>query len=209
MSTKKKPLLVKLAESLTGYVDDTLKLREQVTLLVHEAKITSQELETCKKITQDSRTEIEKLQKEKVQCHLLLENKEKVLAETQEKLKLYSDKCAVIQKDLELKRGNENKFIDTMILLLQRSNLIKNTDSFDKKKSIAFFVFQIENLLEEMGIIPFEDIGIPVNPAFHKIVDSEKTEDTLLIGQISKSVRRGFKMGDKCVIEQEVVIYVS
>ena len=48
MSTKKKPLLVKLAESLTGYVDDTLKLREQVTLLVHEAKITSQELETCK-----------------------------------------------------------------------------------------------------------------------------------------------------------------
>lgn len=209
MSNKKKPLLVKLAESLTGYVDDTLKLREQVTLLVHEAKIISKELETCQKTIEDSRTKIEKLQEEKMQCNLLLQNKEKELAETEGKLKLYSDKCAVIQKDLEFKRDNEKKFVDTMITSLQRSNLIRNTDSFDKNKSIAFFTFQIESLLEEMGIIPFEDIGIPVNPAFHKIVDSEKTEDSLLIGQISKSVRRGFKMGDKCVTEQEVVIYVS
>lgn len=112
-----------------------------------------------------------------------------------------------LKKELANQSANLKDIVDNVIYCLQHSEFLED-DSYEKKEVIGFFNKHIEQILAKVGIEVFEDVEGPVNPVFHKIVASANTDIAAQKGTISRSLGKGFRIGDKCVVEQLVEIYV-
>ncbi|MDE5790297.1 MAG: nucleotide exchange factor GrpE [Muribaculaceae bacterium] len=121
-----------------------------------------------------------------------------------------STQCRALSNDLENLRQkyevDNNHFITEIIDCLQDLAVI-DSDSVEKPQVIKYFDNRLIRILSDLGITIIEDSGIPANPLFHRIectIDTDKPEQS---GLIAQSLGKGFKRGDRCIIEQPVAVY--
>lgn len=66
---------------------------------------------------------------------------------------------------------------------------------------------QIEHLLSTVEITPVSGVGMPFDNQFQKIITIQETDDPSKNNVVAESLGKGFRKGDQCLKEQEVVIY--
>lgn len=66
---------------------------------------------------------------------------------------------------------------------------------------------QIGQLLQEIGISSMSEIGIPFDNKVHKVVTIQETDDPSKNNIIAESLGRGYRRGEQCIREQEVIVY--
>lgn len=210
---REKPFIVQLAEFLSGYTGTSKEQDETLRRLQERAKSLNEELDSykskCKELT-DWNSQVENKIKN-LESSLKEKNQEvgtlteRLYAAT-EQLKEALEKSDALNQDLERMSDKQNEFVGYIMSAMQNSEIFSD-ESFSKEQVIQFLNTQLEQLLSALDIEVFEDINIPVSPLFHKIEATQYTEDIAKEGLISKSLGKGFKIGEKCIQEQPVEIF--
>lgn len=210
---REKPFIVQLAEFLSGYTGTSKEQDETLRRLQERAKSLNEELDSykskCKELT-DWNSQVENKIKN-LESSLKEKNQEvgtlteRLYAAT-EQLKEALEKSDALNQDLERMSDKQNEFVGYIMSAMQNSEIFSD-ESFSKEQVIQFLNTQLEQLLSALDIEVFEDINIPVTPLFHKIEATQYTEDIAKEGLISKSLGKGFKIGEKCIQEQPVEIF--
>lgn len=202
-----KPYLVRLAEFICRYTDKSSELQRDFQLMTTEVERLETELKksndriaTLKKDLLDSSTLVLNL---KEQLEFLLKTK----ADLTSKCELLQNENASLRGQVENIEPQMRSTVGDLIACIKNAEVL-STPHFDKEKSISFFCNQIETILKDViGISIYEDVDVPFNPTFHKIVATIPADDPSKIGLISRSYSKGFRQGDKCILEQQVEIY--
>lgn len=196
MKKQGKPFLVRLAEVLCGYEDNS----EELALQVQSLSVEMKEAKEKNKSMVHEKTKMENDLLGKISS--FQEKNERMSKELNE----ISQNLTRKQTELLSLRNNTRLIVDDLISCIQNSEILLSS-TFSKEKVMEYFINQLENAIGIFGIAVFEDVGIPANPIFHKIVATVPCEDSSKIGIISRSLSKGFRLKDKCIIEQQVEIY--
>lgn len=210
---KNKPFIVQFAEFISGYSSSSREQEEALRNLEEQAKILIGELDSYKAKTKDLSVNLTNAEKMNSSLKESLLEKSNIIDSLKEQLKEASElidgfkiQSEQLNEANTLLSSQQNTLVGNIISGIQNSELFFG-DLFSKEQVIQFLNIQLEQLLQTMGIGIFEDIDIPVNPLFHKIEATTFCEDISKEGVISKSLGKGFRIGDKCIQEQPVEIY--
>ena len=210
---REKPLIVQLAEFLSGYTGTSNELDETLRRLQERAKSLNEELDSykskCKELTDwnsEAENKIKNLESSLKEKNQEVETLSERLYAATEQLKEALEISDALNQDLERMSDKQNELVGYIMSAMQNSEIFSGK-SFSKEQVIQFLNTQLEQLLSALDIESFEDINIPVSPLFHKIEATQYTEDIAKEGLISKSFGKGFKIGEKCIQEQPVEIF--
>lgn len=213
MKKKSKPLLVLLAEAICGYSDNSEIMAGKIQQLIQEAESFSVNLDDAQVENKKLKSNNSQLQSENTRLKDELSNTKDELVNLRQQNKRLSED--LIQKTKEANRfhielsalkNNVKTIVDNLIACLQNCEILA-PPTFSKEKVMEFFCNQLENVIGIFGISVFEDVDVPVNPSFHKIVAITPSEDGSKVGYISRSLGKGFRAGEKCIVEQQVEVY--
>lgn len=212
--TRRKPYLVRLAELICGCTDESTRLYHDLQQIINEAPNLNSELETSKAIVSSLKDEIRHSSEVAIELQSKIDSLETRNTElgqliNSQKVEIGSlrDGNTSLRRKLDNLNSQTKKIVEGLISCIKNSEIL-STPVFDKEKSISFFSTQVEKVLTDViGISIYEDIDLPFNPTFHKIVSTTPTEDSSKIGFIARSFSKGFRLGDKCIQEQQVEIY--
>lgn len=209
---KEKPLIVRVAESVSGYADTSKELVDALREAHERVKSLSDELRSkkseCRELTDriaEADDKIKGLETSLREKDLEIDTLSKKLHAATERLEKALERSDALSQDLERVSDKQNELVGYIMSAIQNSEIFSGT-SFSKEQVIQFLNIQFEQLLSVLDIDVYEDIDIPVNPLLHKIVATQYTEDIAKEGIISKSLGKGFRMGEKCIQEQPVEI---
>lgn len=213
MKKKSKPLLVQLAEAFCGYSDNSEIMAGKIRQLIQEAESLSTNLDNAQAENKELKSNNSQLQSENTRLKDELSDTNGELINLRQQNKRISED--LIQKTEEANRfhielsalkNNIKTIVDNLIACLQYCEIL-DSPTFSKEKVMEFFCNQLENAIGVFGISVFEDVDVPVNPSFHKIVAITPSEDGSKVGYISRSLGKGFRAGEKCIVEQQVEVY--
>lgn len=210
---KEKPFIVQLAEFLSGYSGTSKELDETLRNLQEKAESLNEELcshkaqsaELSDQLLKTKHT-IESLEQSLQKKNIEIDNLSNKLSIASEQHKKDEEKCDKLGKELEIIISKQNTIVGYIMSAIQNSEIFLGV-SFSKEQAIQFFNAQLEQFLSVLDIETFEDINILVNPLFHKIEATQYCEDSSKEGLISKSLGKGFRIGEKCIQEQPVEIF--
>lgn len=213
MKKKNKPLLVRLAEAICGYSDTSEIMAGKIQQLIQEAESLSANLDNAQTANEELKSENSLLQAENTRLKNELSHKEGELSNLRpqnkplsEDLTQKTEEADRFHKELSDLKNNVKTIVDNLIACLQYCEIL-DSPTFSKEKVMEFFCNQLENAIGVFGISVFEDVDVPVNSSFHKIVAITPSEDGSKIGYISRSLGKGFRTGEKCIVEQQVEVY--
>lgn len=210
---KEKPFIVQLAEFLSDYSGTSKELDENLHNLQERAKSLNEEL--CSYKSQlavlseqvlDANQNVERLEKSLQEKNQEIDSLSKELCIASAQHEKDEEICNRLSKDLEIILDKQNLLIGYIMSSIQNSEIFSGA-SFSKEQVIQFLNTQLEQLLSTLDIETFEDINIHVNPLFHKIEATQYCEDASKEGLISRSLGKGFRIGEKCIQEQPVEIF--
>lgn len=186
-----------------GLEQEIERLENAITTLEDELrseKNKSSEFENVKKANKDL---CEKNQELTVINQELTESNTSLISQ----FSILQNNYLTCQSDLSKQSGQIKELVDNLIYCLQHSEVLID-ESYNKENVMDYFFNQIENTLSVAGIEAYEDKIGPVNSVFHKIVSTIETADDQKKGTISRSLGKGFRIGEKCIIEQNVEIFI-
>lgn len=119
-----------------------------------------------------------------------------------------------LYEDLEQFRG-EASFVQTrplyldLVLLLDR--LHGSVEPWrEHSPQVADFLVSLEDEVEEIlarrGVLPLSASGRSFDPAQHRVIQIEETEDPAEHNSIARVVRRGYEWNDRLLRAEEVVV---
>lgn len=210
---KEKPFIVQLAEFLSGYSGTSEKLDETLRNLQEKAKSLNQELCSYKAQSEELSAKIIGLNQanERLEKSIAKKNKEievlsGQLVKASAEQKETDERCNNLNNALQSVSGKHNVLVGYIISAIQNSEIF-SAASFSKEQVIQFLNAQLEQLLSALDIEIYEDKDIHVNPVFHRIEATQYCEDITKEGIISRSLGKGFRVGNKCIQEQPVEIF--
>jgi chromosome segregation ATPase len=210
---KDKPFIVQFAEFISGYSSSSKEQDEALRKLEEQARILSRELDSYKTKSKDLSVNLTNAERMVSFLNEKLLEKSNAIDSLKEQLGKatglideFKIQCKQLNEANTLLSSQQNTLVGNIISGIQNSELFLG-DFFSKEQVILFLNTQLEQMLQALGINVYEDIGIPVNPLFHKIEATKFCEDISKEGVISKSLGKGFRSGDKCIQEQPVEIY--
>lgn len=210
---KEKPFIVQLAEFLSGYSGTSKELDEKLCHLQEQAKSLNKELCLYKSNSQKQSVKIVEATHRIEYLEKLIQDKNQEIGNLTEQLSILTDRYQkkldrynTLNNEVELLSRRQNVLVGYIISGIQNSEIF-SAETFSKDQVIHFLNTQLELLLSALDIEIYEDIDIHVNPIFHKIETTKHCDDITKDGFISKSLGKGFRIGDKCIQEQPVEIY--
>lgn len=210
---KEKPFIVQLAEFISGYSGTSKELDETLHNLQARAKSLNEELCSYKSQSKELLNKVQELQQKVDNLEQTIEKKNieiehlsTEICSASEQHKIDEERCNKLSKDLESISDKQNILVGYIMSAIQNSEIFSDA-SFTKEQVIQFLNAQLEQLLSTLDIETFEDINIHVNPLFHKIEATQYCEDVTKEGLISRSLGKGFRIGEKCIQEQPVEIF--
>ncbi len=210
---KEKTFIIKLADFFRRYFGASKRAEEEIHNLHERAKTHNEELEFYKSNNNDLFNQLEISKRKLDDLTIALQKKNKTIDNLICQLSHVTTQCNKLQEqNTSLKKENDkltnlhNQVIGFIISGIQNSEIFDD-NTFSKEQVILFLNNQFEQLLSVLDIEMYEDVNIHINPMFHKIEKTQYCEDITKEGYISKSLRKGFRIGDKCIQEQLVEIY--
>jgi molecular chaperone GrpE len=119
-----------------------------------------------------------------------------------------------LYEDLEQFRG-ESSFVQTRPLYLDLVLLLDRLDASvepwrERSPEAADFLVslaeEVEEILARRGVLPLPACGGAFNPAQHRVVQVEETDDPEEHNSIARVVRRGYEWNDRLLRAEEVVV---
>lgn len=136
-----------------------------------------------------------------------LQNENQILRNTVNNM---AARCQTLSDNIDVLRQKAKEdsdcVIEAVIECIQNATAL-DSETVEKAQVMKYFNNQLIKVLSNMGIVPIDDIGIPANPQFHRIVNIVITDVQEKSGIISQSFGIGFKKGDDCIVEQPVEVY--
>lgn len=216
MKEKNKPLLVEVAEWLTNYDDGSAEHRRRMNELLHAAQEIEkqrdklcQELKEARHLCDQLKLKIKKLYQEKIESEEVIKTLKEKCAEYEQIVAQVKDKLSVCKSKLQTMEAHEESCIQQYISMFRNAELMRVSDVYDKQSVVDFYAAQCENVLVSLGVVKVNDTVGVVNPAVHKIVSVQQTDNSEKIGTIAYSVQCGFKRGEQCIVEQEVCVFID
>ena len=218
MKKEDKPLIVRWAEGvanlLWGYSDKSEQMAEQIQRLMQDAESFSEILDKVqvenrklKALNEDLQSKNDYLERELSQIKKKLDDWEKQNKELSESLKQKAEELDRSRGELSTLEHKTKDIVGNLIFCLQNSEILM-PPTFSKEKVMEFFNKQLEKAIGIFGVSVFEDVDGPVNSSFHRIVATTPSKDASMVGCISRSLGKGFRLGEKCIVEQQVEIYI-
>lgn len=210
---KEKPLIVQLAEFLSGYSGTSKELDETLRYLQERTKSLNEELCLYKSKADEHSAKVIEAGQQIEHLENTIQEKDQKIGNLIEQLRTISDqyqksleRCSTLSKDIELLSSKQNVLVGYIMSDIQNSEIF-SAETFSKAQVIQFLNALLEQLLSALDIEIYEDVDVHVNPLFHKIEATKHCHDAAKEGYISRSLGKGFRVGDKCIQEQPVEIY--
>lgn len=193
----------KKKDSAKGLEQEIQRLENAIAGLEDELRSEKNKSSECEDVKNLNKELSEKNQELIVKNQELTENNTLLTSQ----ISLLQKNFQTCQSELSKQSGHIKELVDNLIYCLQHSEVLID-ESYKKENVIDYFFNQIEQILSVVGIEAYEDKIGPVNSVFHKIVSTVETEDDQKKGTISRSLGKGFRIGEKCIIEQNVEIFI-
>ena len=203
---KEKPIIVRLAEFLSGYSTTSKEFEETLHKLKSLALSLNKDLDYYKSKTSELSSKIDGLD-------IMLNEKIRIVDNLNEQLRVALNNYQQLNSNYDM-LGKENKalsnkhniLIGYIISGIQSIEIFSDA-AFSKEQVIKSLYIQFEQFLSALDIEIYENLEGRINPQFHKIEATHYSEDITKEGYISKSLGKGFRIGDKCIKEQPVEIF--
>jgi len=98
---------------------------------------------------------------------------------------------------------------DDLDKILNRIKNENNEEFSEKSIKIIKDIFEdIRILLEENGIIPYNELSENFNPSRQQVAKKILTKDKNLVGKVANSIRPGFELDNIVIRKEKVAVYV-
>ncbi len=98
---------------------------------------------------------------------------------------------------------------DDLDKILNRIENENNEEFSEKSIKIIKNIFEdIRILLEENGIIPYNELSENFNPTRQQVAKKILTKDKNLVGKVANSIRPGFELDNIVIRKEKVAVYV-
>lgn len=147
-----------------------------------------------------------KLQNELEQAKESIMSFEQRLSEKDAKIQSANETIAQQKDDIQ----NQSTTISNLVESTISSAVYVETAGYKHQTSdiiLQNLEQQLEHLLSLVGITPMTEIGLPFDNRFQKIITIQETDDPTKNNIVVETLGKGFRKGDLCLKEQEVVIY--